>query len=148
MFLAFYAKTRRRSAVIRNNRTYLLENIQPTDKLIASLLSLDCITKEQHHFIQRQRSKRYMNAELLYLMKSFDDTKSSNLLKCLRQSNHGTLARILENGGGLQYLMNLRASNWQNLLFITYDHNKVPSIYDVYKNIGCLTPLPSPHAST
>ena len=62
VFLDFYGKTKKRSAIIRNNRNYLLENIQPNDELIASLLSLNCITEEQSHFIQRQRSNRDKNA--------------------------------------------------------------------------------------
>src|SRR5688572_33025325 len=88
------------SAIIRNNRSYLLENIQPNDELIASLLSLNCITEEQSHFIQRQRSTQDKNAELLYVMTSFDEKKFSNLFKCLRRTNQKTVARIMENGGG------------------------------------------------
>ena len=102
VFLDFYGKTKKRSAIIRNNRNYLLENIQPDDELIDSLFSLNCITEEQSHFIQRQHSNRCKNAELLYFMRFFDETKSSNFVKCLRQNNHKTVARIIENGGGIK----------------------------------------------
>ena len=97
----FHRQTKKRYAIIRDNRNYLLENIEPNDELIASLLSLNCITDEQSRFIQRQRSNRETNAELLYIMKSFDQIKFSNVIKCLRQTNQKTVARIIENGGGL-----------------------------------------------
>src|SRR5688572_32647372 len=51
------------SAIIRNNRDYLLENIQPNYELIASLLSINCITDERSHFIQRQRSTQDKRSE-------------------------------------------------------------------------------------
>ena len=101
VFLDFYGKTKKRSSIIRNNRNYLLENIQPNDELIASLLSLNCITEEQSHFIQRLHSTQDKNAELLYVIKPFDETKFSNFAKCLRQTNQKTVARIIENGGGI-----------------------------------------------
>ena len=114
VFLDFYGKTKKRSAIIRNNRNYLLENIQPNDELIASLLSLNCITEEQSHFIQRQRSTQDKNAELLFVIESFDETKFSNFVKCLRQTNQKTVARIIENGGGLKNKLYISAYNQHN----------------------------------
>src|SRR6218665_32763 len=99
--LDFYGMTKKRHTIIRNNINYLLNNIQPDDKFIASLLSLDCITEEQSHFIQRQRSTRDKNYELLYIEESFDETKFSNLVNCLRRTNQRTVAKIIENGGGV-----------------------------------------------
>src|SRR6218665_3416112 len=100
VFLAFCIKDRRRSAVIENNRNYLLENIQPNDELLASLLSFNCITEAQRHFIQKERPIRDKNAELLFVGHSFDPTNYSNFVRCLRRNNQTTVARILENGGG------------------------------------------------
>ena len=114
VFLDFYGKTKKRYAIIRNNRNYLLENIQPNDELIASLLSLNCITEEQSHFIQRQRSTQDKNAELLYVIETFDETKFSNFVKCLRKTNQKTVARIIENGGGLKNKLYISASNQHN----------------------------------
>src|SRR6218665_1471468 len=118
-FVDFYGKTRKRSAITRNNRDYLLENIHFSSTLITSLLSFDCITelqsrfiqrklshlnvnktKEKSHFIQGHHSVRYKNTELLCTMSSFDDTKFSNFVTFLRQANQRTVARIMENGGG------------------------------------------------
>ena len=45
-----------------------------------------------------------MDTELLWVMKSFDVAKFSNFLKCLRQTNQKTVARTMENGGGLQFV--------------------------------------------
>lgn len=77
--------------------------MQPSDEFITSLLSLNCLTKEQSHLIQRQRSYREKNLELLYFIKSFDGAKCSNVIKCLRQTKQKTAARIIEDGGGLKY---------------------------------------------
>ena len=101
MFVGFYWKTKKRSAHIRNNRKYILENINSSEELINSLLSLNCITEKQSQFIQRQRSNRVKNAELLRIVRSFDNNKSSNFIKCLQRTNQKTMAKILENGGGL-----------------------------------------------
>ena len=102
VILDFYGRTKKRNAIIRNNKTYLLENIQPNDELIASLLSLNCITEEQSHFIQRQRLNRDKNDELLFIVESFDETKISTFVKCLRENNQKTVASIIENGGGIK----------------------------------------------
>ena len=90
----------KRSAIARNNRNYLLENIQPHDEFISSLLSHNCLTEEQSHFIHRQRSEREKNAELLKIMRSVDETKFSTFVRCLRQTNQTYVARIVANGGG------------------------------------------------
>jgi len=101
--LEFYERTKKRSAVIRNNRNYLLENIQPTDELIAWLLFFNCITKEKIHAIKRQRLYRDKNEELLALLRSYDYTNYSNFVRCLRRNNQLAVARILENGAGKLY---------------------------------------------
>ena len=100
IYLDFDEKTERRSAIIRNNRSYLLSNIQPNDEFIDSLLFLNCLTHEQSHFIERQRLNRDKNEEVMYFVRSFDDTKFVNFVKCLRQTNQKTVARIMDNGGG------------------------------------------------
>src|SRR6218665_1014547 len=102
IYLDFDEKTKRRSAIIRNNRSYLLSNIQPNEEFIDSLLLLNCLTYEQSHFIERQRFNRDKNDELLHIIRSFDETKFLNFVKCLRQTNQKTVARIMDNRGGLQ----------------------------------------------
>jgi len=92
----------KRSAIIRNNRNYLLKTIEPNDELIDSLIYLNCVTEEQRNFILKQCSNRNKNAELLRLVRSFDDTKFTKFVKCLRQTKQKTVARIVENGGGSQ----------------------------------------------
>lgn len=109
--VGFYEQTKKRSAILRNNRNYLIENIDPSDELISSLLSLKCIAEEQSDFIQRQRSKRDKNAELLNFLRSFDQQTSSNFIKCLRRNNQKTVGRVIENGGG---------SRQEKLCFKTY----------------------------
>ena len=104
-FLDFQVKTKKRSAIIRNNRNYFLENIQLNDDLLASLLTLDCITEKQKHLIQRHRLNEDKNAELLYAARTFDETKFSNFVKCLRRTKQNMVARITENGGGLKYII-------------------------------------------
>ena len=104
LVLDFYGKTKKSSAIIRNNKNYLLQNIQPNDQLITSLLSLNCMTEEQSQFIQRQRSNRFKSNELLRIVRSFDQTKSSTFVSCLRRTNQKTAAKIIENGGGLQFI--------------------------------------------
>lgn len=98
--LDFFGETTKISAVIRNNRDFLLENVQPNDELLALLLSFNCVTKEKCHFIQRQCSNPNKNAEILYAVRPFDENKCTNLVKCFRQTNQRTVARIIENGGG------------------------------------------------
>lgn len=100
VFSDFYGKSKKRSAIIRNSQSYLLENIHPTDEFIDSLLSLNCITDEESQFIQRQSSTRDKNAELLRYLRSFDDKTSSNFVKCLRRTNQTEVAKLVENGGG------------------------------------------------
>lgn len=95
-------KTKRRSAIIRNNRDFFLEHIQPHDEFIASLLPLNCITEEQSHFIKAQRSTRDKNDEILQIVRSFEETEFSDFVRCLRQTNQKMVARIAENGGGLK----------------------------------------------
>src|SRR6218665_3370998 len=94
-------KDKKRHAIIRNNRNYLENNIQLNDELIASLFSLNCITYEQSHFIQRQSSTQDKNYELLYIMESFDEKKFSHFVNCLRRTSQRTVAKIIENGGGV-----------------------------------------------
>jgi len=79
-----------------------MEAIQPSDKFIDSLSSLNCITVKQGNFIKRQRSDRHKNSELLSLLRSFDQTKSSTFVRCLRKHNQKTVAKIIENGGGTE----------------------------------------------
>lgn len=105
--LDIYGKTKKRSAFIRNNRSYLLENIQMSDELVASLLSLDCITEEQNHLIRQQHPNRDKISELLYVTESMDETKFSNFVRSLRRTSQMTVARIIENGGGLEYKLYL-----------------------------------------
>src|SRR6218665_968951 len=102
-FLDLYGKIKKRPSIIRNNRNYLLENIHPNDEFITSLVSLNCITEEQSHLIQRQRLQRDKNDELLHIMRSFDDIQFSNVVKCLRQTNQRTVAKIIDNGGGVMF---------------------------------------------
>ena len=61
------------------------------------------ITDEQSHAIKGQTSNRDKNGELLCLLGPFDETKFSNFVKCLRQTDQNTVARIIENGGGLKH---------------------------------------------
>ena len=100
--LDFDQPTKRRSAIIRNNRNYFLSNIQPNEEFIDSLFFCNCLTYEQSQFIGRQRLNRDKNDELLYFIRSFSETKFLNFVKGLRQTNHKTVARIMDNGGGLQ----------------------------------------------
>ena len=107
VLLDFYGKAKKRCAIIRNNRNYLLENIQPIKQLIDSLLSLNSITEEQSHFIQRKRSARDKNDELLCVVETFDEASYLNFVNCLRETNQKTLAKIIENGGGLNHRLGL-----------------------------------------
>lgn len=95
-----YDKTKKRSAIIRSNRSYLLETVQPNDEFIDSLFSFKCITEEQRKNIQRQHRVTDKNAELFHAVGSFDDSKFSTFVKCLRQTNQTEVARIVRNGGG------------------------------------------------
>jgi len=104
-----------------------MENIQLSSTLITSLFSFDCITelqsrliqrkrshlnvnetKEKSHFIQGYHSVRYKNTALLCTMRSLDVSKFSNFVTCLRKANQKTVARIMENGGGLQYVLYIK----------------------------------------
>ena len=110
MFIDFYGKAKKRSAVIRNNRNYFVDNIKPTTELIAALLSHNCITEEQAHFIQRQRYTRDKNDTLLYVMESVDETYFSCFVTWLQHTNQKTVAKIMENGGGFKYKLSLTGS--------------------------------------
>lgn len=100
LYLDFYGKTRKRSTILRNNRNYLLDNIQLNNNLTALLLSFNCLAEKQRRFFQRQTSNRNKNNELLCAMRTFDENSFSNFVKCLRQTNQMNAARIMENGGG------------------------------------------------
>ena len=115
--LEFYGKTKKRYAIIRNNRNYLENNFEPNDELLASVLSLNCITEEQCLVIQRQRSTREKNCKLMDVLKSFDETKLSTFVNCLRHTNQRTVAKIIENGGGLTFKFYLTLPFWF-LIFI------------------------------
>lgn len=92
--------TYRRHAIIRYNRNYFLDNIQPNDEFIDSLLCVNCIRENQGLFIQQQRSNGDKNSERLYTLRACDQTMFSDVVKYLRQNNQKTVARIVENGGG------------------------------------------------
>src|SRR6218665_1543203 len=102
VFSDIFGRSRKSSAITRNNQIYLMENMIPNYNLIAALLSLNCITQLQSHSIQRQRSIQDKNAELLKVVGSFDKKQFTDFIKCLRQTYQKTVARIMENGGGLQ----------------------------------------------
>ena len=106
--LEFYGRTKIRHAILRNNRKYLENNIQSNDELISSLLSQNCITNEQSHFIQSQCSERDKNYELLHVVESFDETKFSTFVTSLRRTNQRTVAKIIENGGGITFKLYLK----------------------------------------
>src|SRR6218665_3640284 len=100
VFSGFFGKTKKTSAIIRSNRHYFLANIQPTYEFIRTLLRLNCIKQDESHFILRQQSTLDRNEKLLYFLRSFDETKFSNFVKCLCQTNQKAVARIVDNGGG------------------------------------------------
>lgn len=99
-----YADTKKMSAIIRNNRKYLLENIQPHDEFINLLLHLKCLTEEQRHLIQRQYSTRHKNVELLHIMRSVDINEQllSKFVTCLLQTNQKTVAGVVKDGGSME----------------------------------------------
>lgn len=113
--LDFYRKTMITSAIIRNNRNYLLENIMMDNSLMSWLLNFNCATKAQIHLIGRQRSMRDKNAKLLYIIKSSDETQSSKLVKCLRKSNQIEVAKVIATGGG-----SLLTLHEISIMFIVY----------------------------
>ena len=81
-----------------------MDNIEPSDELISLLLSLNCLTEEESQRIQRHRFNRHnKNYELIHILRTFDEIKFTNLVKCLRKTNQKTVARIIENGGGFKY---------------------------------------------
>jgi|SRR6218665_111454 len=100
IIIDLYGREKNMHRIIGNNLQYLLENIRPNNEFIASLLSLNCVTEEQSCFIRRQRSHRNKNTELLHVVRSFDKTKSSNLVRCLRRTSQEIVAKIFEYGGG------------------------------------------------
>jgi hypothetical protein len=95
----FYERSKKHSAICRNNKEFLLKNIQPNAEFIDALFSLNCITGKKRHFIKRQNSTRDKNRELLYAVNSFDEKKFSDFAKCLRQTNQTEVAKIIVNGG-------------------------------------------------
>lgn len=81
-------------------------------------MSHNCITEEQSQFIQRQRAKRYKNEKILFVMESLDERSFSKFLKCLRQTNQKTVAKIVDDGGGLKCKLKL-----ETLLVTNIYHN-------------------------
>src|SRR6218665_2829083 len=103
----FYRELRRWSVIFRTNRTYFLESLE-TKGVNERLRSADCLTDTEFRLVNRQilisgnvkLSRKNNNQELLHILRSPDEARLSNIIRCLRQSNQKLSARIVENGGG------------------------------------------------
>lgn len=99
--LAFYQELDRKVAVLKNNKSYIIENVQ-LKGLIKQLRSADSLSDVEARLVSRTQDKKPLsvNSEYFVAARFFDDAKLSTVIQCLRQSNQNLLRRIEENGGG------------------------------------------------
>lgn len=99
IFVVCNRKVSKRKTIIRNNRDYLSEIIQPKD-LIDRLRRTDCLTDQQTRSLRRRHPTKTMNEELLDLVRVLDAQRYSTAIECLRQKNQKLVAHVSERGGG------------------------------------------------
>ena len=105
---AFY-KDADKCTIYRINHRYFAETIQPTLTLISLLRSADCLTDSQSRLLCRvihgkgktMRNNLDINADLLHFVRFFSaETKYSDFIGCLNQSNHNIVTKFAQGGGG------------------------------------------------
>lgn len=100
IFVACNRKVSKRKTIVRNNRDYLSEIIQPKD-VIVRLRKTDCLTDEQARSLRRSHLTKAMNEELLGFLRKLDVNRYSTAIECLRQKSQKLVAYVLEKGGGM-----------------------------------------------
>lgn len=123
VLLVYYEYIEKRATIIRNNQNFLLEFIEPNDKLIEALVSSACITQHQADSIGKLQRIRDKNEELLQQLRPYESDKYAAFKRCLYETDQHSVARVLENGGGSYViLLKLFYSNllgrWQKWLHV------------------------------
>ena len=86
-----------------------METLRLREGLIDQLRLCDCLTDVQSRLLKRQtvtNGKRKLigrnnNSDLLHFMRSCDETRRSDCLRCFRQSSQKLVTKVIDNGGGL-----------------------------------------------
>src|SRR6218665_3917028 len=107
-------KIQRKIVILRSNQSFLVENMRLREGLIDQLRLSDCLTDVQARLLNRQtvvneKTKpitRNNNSDLLHVIRSCDDTRRSDCLRCLRQSVQKLVTKVTNNGGGLPWNYN------------------------------------------
>ena len=92
----------------RSNESFLMETMRLCEGLINQLRLCDCLTDVQSGLLNRQTvtsGKRKLisrnnSSDLLHVIRSCDDTKSSDCFRYLRQSGQKLVTKVVDNGGG------------------------------------------------
>lgn len=99
-----YAKVGRRDAIYRNNRHYLVQNIE-MHSLMKRLKSDDILTDFEGRIIGRGKDNQFKAfAYFENVLKRIDDERHSTFLLCLRQTNQQLVTKVIENGGGSHWI--------------------------------------------
>lgn len=96
-----------RSAIIRINRHFLLENMKPRNSLIKRLCSANCLTKSQFALINRLRFNKEKNHELLKIARKLPAEQHFAFVECLCSNGQEEVADVIEKGGGKELKSNI-----------------------------------------
>lgn len=98
--IVYYSQICKRRTIVRNNRLFLTEHIQPTVNFIRQLQTFRCLTSEQAERINSLSSELDRKEELYNLIGSFDEQWYLDFIECLRRSGQNLVAGVIEKGGG------------------------------------------------
>ena len=100
MNAAYFLMVSKRNTIIRNNRRYLVESMEPSDDLISKMVQLGCLTVTEADFIAGLNFKSEKNQELLNIARCMNFKKHFAFIESLHCCGQLDAARVIEKGGG------------------------------------------------
>ena len=97
---AYFLSISKRQTIIRSNRQYLVEHLEPSSNLIRRLEQDGCLTSEEANYIESLQRKTAKNHELLTVAKSMSLEKHIAFVESLHFCGQLKVANVLERGGG------------------------------------------------
>ena len=86
--------------IIRSNRQYLVEHLEPNSNLIRRLERIGCLTIEEANYIESLQRSTAKNHELLNVARTMSFMKHFTFVESLQFCGQLKVANVLEKGGG------------------------------------------------
>jgi len=97
---AYYLSVTKRQTIIRSNRQYLVEHLEPSSNLIWRLEQVGCLTSEEANYIESLHRNSAKNDKLLTVVRTMSLEKHIAFVESLHFCGQLKVANVLEKGGG------------------------------------------------